>query len=153
MTLKDRHLTLKDPDIMFTVACLLLGLWLFMKVVQLRNFVPWNNKNWYIEGGAVVLWLAVAAQQEATEFDSETGRFCVKFACSPCVWWVLSGFLPQSKNMQSECRLIGDSKLPVGMNVSVDSYLSLYVSPAMNWWLVQGDASFVQRCWKNLSFQ
>ena len=29
-------------------------------------------------------------------------------------------------------RLIGHSKLPVGMNVSVDSCLSLYVSPVMN---------------------
>ena len=34
--------------------------------------------------------------------------------------------------------LIGDSKSPVGVNVSVDGCLSLYVSPEMNWWLVQG---------------
>uniref|UniRef100_A0A3Q3WUW2 PDZ domain-containing protein n=1 Tax=Mola mola TaxID=94237 RepID=A0A3Q3WUW2_MOLML len=43
-------------------------------------------------------------------------------------------------------RLIGHSKLPVGMNVSVDGCLSLYVSPAMNWRLIQGDSAFVRRC-------
>ncbi len=57
----------------------------------------------------------------------------------PVSAWVLSGyssFLPQSKDMQF--RLIGDSKLPVGVNVSVNGCLSLYVSPAVNWRLVQG---------------
>ena len=34
-------------------------------------------------------------------------------------------------------RLIVHSKLTVGVNVSVDGCLSLYVSPAMNWLLVQ----------------
>ena len=29
-------------------------------------------------------------------------------------------------------------KLPIGVNVSVDGCLSLYVSPVMNWRLVQG---------------
>ncbi len=47
-----------------------------------------------------------------------------------------SGFHPQSKHMQFV--LTGDSKLPVGANVSVNSCLSLYVSSAMNWRLVQG---------------
>lgn len=43
--------------------------------------------------------------------------------------WVSSGrssFLPQS-------RLIGDFKLPVGVNVSVKGCLSLWVSRVMNW--------------------
>ena len=35
-------------------------------------------------------------------------------------------------------RLIGDSKLPVGLNVRVSGCLSLCVSPAVNWRLVQG---------------
>ena len=46
--------------------------------------------------------------------------------------WVrsgFSGFLPHPKNMQSGVRLIGDSKVPVGVNVSVDGCLSLYVRP------------------------
>ncbi len=47
-----------------------------------------------------------------------------------------SGFPPLSKDMQ--IRLIGDSKLPAGVNVSVNGCLSLYVSPAMNRRLVQG---------------
>ena len=38
--------------------------------------------------------------------------------------------------------LIGPSELPVGVNVSMDGCLSLYVSPAMNWQLVQGDPAF-----------
>ena len=28
---------------------------------------------------------AVASKQEYPEFDSESGHFCVEFACSPCV--------------------------------------------------------------------
>ncbi len=59
----------------------------------------------------------------------------------PSVWslhvllmptWVFSGysgFLPQSKHMQ--VRLIGDSKLPIG--VSVSGCPSLYVSPVTDW--------------------
>ena len=42
--------------------------------------------------------------------------------------WVLSrysGFLPQSKNMQTRVRLFVHSKLPVGVNVIVDGCLSL----------------------------
>ena len=53
--------------------------------------------------------------------------------------WVLSGysgFLPQSRDMHDW--LIGVSKLPVRVNVRVSGCLSLYVSPAMNWRLVQG---------------
>ena len=38
--------------------------------------------------------------------------------------------------------LIGDSKLPVGVNMSVDGCLSLYVSNAMNSRLVQGDPAW-----------
>ncbi len=33
-------------------------------------------------------------------------------------------------------RLISDSKLPVGVNVSMSGCLSQYVSPVMNWGLV-----------------
>ena len=48
---------------------------------------------------------------------------------------------PASSHSPKTCnlgfRLIGLSTLPV--SVSVDGYLSLYVSPPMNWRLVQGD--------------
>ena len=37
------------------------------------------------------------------------------------------------KICKSGVRLIGRSKLPVGVNVSVDCCLSLYVSPSMKW--------------------
>ncbi len=41
-----------------------------------------------------------------------------------------SGFLLQSKDVL--VRLIGDSKLPLGVNVSISGCLFLYVSPVMN---------------------
>ena len=41
-------------------------------------------------------------------------------------------------------RLTGHSKLPVGVNVSVDGCLSLYVSPAMNNQLIQGNVAFAK---------
>lgn len=39
--------------------------------------------------------------------------------------------------------LIGDSKLPLGVNASVNGCLSLYVSPASGSWPVQGIPSFL----------
>ena len=57
----------------------------------------------------------------------------------PVLAWVYSGcsgFLPHSKNKQ--VRWIVDSKLPVGVNVSVNGCLSLCVSPAIVWRPVQG---------------
>ncbi len=37
-----------------------------------------------------------------------------------------------------QVRLTDDSLSPIGVNVSVNGYLSLFVSPVMNWRLVQG---------------
>lgn len=45
-------------------------------------------------------------------------------------------FLPQSKDMQ--VRLIGDPKLPVDVNVSMNGFLSLPVSPVIDYQPVQG---------------
>ncbi len=56
----------------------------------------------------------------------------------PVSVWVpsrYSSFLLQSKHMQ--VGLIGDPKLPLGGNQSMNGCLSLYVSPVMNWQLVQ----------------
>ena len=61
-------------------------------------------------------------------FESESGCFFVEFACSPRVCAGLLRtlrFPPKVQNMQSGGRLIGDSKLPVGVNVSVGG---LYMS-------------------------
>ena len=62
-------------------------------------------------------------------------------------FWIrafLCGFSPgnlASSHSPKTCklgvRLIGHSQLAVGVKVSVDACLSLYVSPAMNWQLVQ----------------
>ncbi len=40
---------------------------------------------------------------------------------------LLVGFLPQSKDVQ--VRLLGDFKLPLGVNVSLNGCLSICVSP------------------------
>ncbi len=97
----------------------------------------------------------VASQQKGSGFETRSfcltsggscarypagvGPVCMEFACSLMSVLVpsgYSGFVPQSKDMQ--VGLIGDCKLPVGMNVSVNGCLSLYVSPAVNCQLVQG---------------
>ena len=61
------------------------------------------------------------------------------------------GFLPHSTNMQNEVDLIGDSKLPLSVNVSVDGCCSLHVT--VRW---TGDSSrvtppFAPTCWDRLS--
>ena len=67
------------------------------------------------------------------------------FLCGICMFSLyLFGFSPgtpassQILKNQNWGRLIGHSKLSIGVNVSMDGCLSLYVSPAMNWQLVQG---------------
>ncbi len=75
---------------------------------------------------------------------SERWIFHCLTARGPLVWncWVAwafmcgvyifcSGFLPQTEDMQ--VRLIHDSKLPVGVNVSMNGCLSLCVSLVMDW--------------------
>ncbi len=84
--------------------------------------------------------LTVASQHKSPGFDTRLDRDLPvwSFNVLPVSSWALcrySGFLHSPKT----CRLIGDSKLPVGVNVSVNGCLSLYVSPVMNWRLVQGE--------------
>ena len=68
-----------------------------------------------------------------------SGHLCVKFASTTWVLCRYSGFLPQSKHMQTGGKLIGHFKLLMGVNVSVDGCLAPYVSPVMKWQLVLGD--------------
>ncbi len=68
----------------------------------------------------------VASQQEGSRFKP------VAFACS----LQAPGVLLKSRDMQ--VRLTGGSKLPVGVNVSVNGCLSLCVSPVTAWRPVQG---------------
>ena len=44
-------------------------------------------------------------------------------------------------------RIIGHSKLPVGVNVRMNYCLLLHISPVMNWWLVQGVPHLTWSCW------
>ncbi len=64
----------------------------------------------------------VASQQEGSGFKptGQLGPFCVEFACSPraCV-----GFLPVLPPT-IQIRLIGDSKLSVGVNVKTFTVLN-----------------------------
>lgn len=53
--------------------------------------------------------------------------------CSPCGFWLP----PTVKKLTFWVRLISDSKLTIGVNMRV-CCLFLYVSPMMNWELVQG---------------
>merc|ERR1712035_272647 len=93
-------------------------------------------------GGAVVS--TAASQQEGPEFDPPAPRLGQGLSVRslhvlPVPAWVLSGysgFLPQSKDMH--VRLIGNSKLSVGVNVRLNGCSSLCVGPAINWRLVQG---------------
>ena len=85
---------------------------------------------------------AAASQQEGSGFDSTRGlgSFCVEFACSPrvCVGSLRVLRLPPTIQRHA-CgdRLIGDSKVALGVNVCVNGCLSL-CCPVMNWRLVQG---------------
>ncbi len=67
-------------------------------------------------GGAVAS--TVASQQEGSGFEptGRLGPFCVDSACSPRACAGSLRVLPQSKR---QVRLTSDSKLPVGVNVSV----------------------------------
>ena len=96
----------------------------------------------------------VASQRECSRFYPHLGPFCVEFACSPVYAWVLSGysgFFPLSKNMH--VRLIGDSKLSLGVSVSVCGCLSRLslCGPVMDWQPVQGVPRLSpDDCWDRL---
>ncbi len=71
----------------------------------------------------------VSSQQEGSGFEPHLSVWSLHVVSVST--WVPSGILLQSKAMQ--VGLIGNSKLPVGVNVSMDCCLSLRVSPVMNW--------------------
>ena len=84
-----------------------------------------------LRGGVVVG--AVTSQQEGSWFESQLVLSVWSLHVLPVSAWVLSGysgFLPPSKNMH--VRLIGDSKLSLGVSVSVGDCLSL-CGPVMGW--------------------
>merc|ERR1712035_185044 len=86
-------------------------------------------------GGTVVQWLALPPHSKKVAGSILTWGLSVwSLHVLPVPAWVLSGysgFLPQSKDMH--VRLIGDSKLSVGVNVRVNGCSSLCVGPAINW--------------------
>ena len=87
----------------------------------------------------VVQWLALSPHSKRVPGLSQGGG---AFLCGVCMFSSCQrGFspgAPASSHSPKTCRLIGDSKLSVGVNVSVNGCLSLCVSPEMNWRLVQG---------------
>ena len=90
---------------------------------------PWGQHSVWVVA-------TVTSQQEG----SWSEPFCVELACSPCAYpgtRVSSGFssfLPQSKDMH--VWLVGGSKLPVGVIVSVHGCSSM-CGPVMDWRPVQ----------------
>ena len=68
--------------------------------------------------GAVVS--TIASQQDGSGFKPTSCVWSLHVLLVPA--WVLFGFLPQIENMH--LRLIGQSKLPVGVNVCVNDCLS-----------------------------
>jgi len=75
----------------------------------------------------------VASQQEGSWFLPGWG-VCM---FSPCQCGFSPG-APASSHSPKTCRLIGDSKLSISVNVSVNGCLSLCVSPVIVWRPVQG---------------
>jgi len=68
--------------------------------------------------------------------QGEGALLCGVCMFSPCQRGFPPG-APASSHSPKTCRLIGDSKLSVGVNVSVNGCLSLCVSPVIVWWPVQ----------------
>ena len=73
--------------------------------------------------------ITVDLKQEGREFYS--CAFCVAFACA--LYICMGTLVSSQKYAKLGVRLISYSKLPIGMNVSMDGCLSLYMSSAMNW--------------------
>jgi len=89
-----------------------------------------------LHGGVVVS--TVASQQEGSWFESQLGPFCVEFACSPhvCMGSLQVPWLPPTTQ---NC-LSGDSKLSLGVSVSVAGFLCRLslCGPVMDWRPVKG---------------
>ena len=90
-------------------------------------------------GGTVVWWLAPSphSKRVAGSIPGVGALLCGVCMFSPCQRGFPPG-APASSHSPKTCRLIGDSKLPVGVNVSVNGCLSLCVSPVIVWRPVQG---------------
>lgn len=70
-----------------------------------------------------------ASQQESAGFESSLSAWSLRVLhASVCVLFRDSGFLSQSRDVHG-VRVIGDTKLPIGVNVRANGYLSLCVSP------------------------
>ena len=92
---------------------------------------------------SVVWWLALLphSKRVARSIPGVGALLCGVCMFSPCQRGFSPG-TPASSHSPKTCRLgtrlIGDSKLSVGVNVSVNGCLSLCVSPAIVWRPVQG---------------
>lgn len=88
----------------------------------------------------------ISLPQNLVGFESTTWLvpFCVELACSirACVGSLRVLGLPPTvqRHSVSRIRLIGDSKLPIGVKVSVNGCLFLCLSPVVDWLPFQGVA-------------
>ena len=77
----------------------------------------------------------MAAQCLALLLHSKRVLGCVEFTCSLDEVFLQVLWLPPT--IQRHAGMLDCSKLSVGVNVSVNGCFSLYVSPVMNWRLIQ----------------
>ena len=97
----------------------------------------------FLQGGTVVWWLALSphSKRVAGSIPGVGALLCGVCMFSPCQRGFSPG-TPASSHSPKTCRLgtrlIDNSKLSVGVNVSVNGCLSLCVSPAIVWRPVQG---------------
>ncbi len=91
-----------------------------------------NNNNNNNDGGTVVQWLVLSRHSKKVLGSNPPAN------CGVCMFSLCLHGTPASSHSPKTCRLIGDSKLPIGVNVSVSGCLSLYVGPVTDWRPVQG---------------
>ena len=107
--------------------------WIYFRIKQISSDPEAGTSSLCLSGGTEVQWLTLSPHGKKVRCSrSGSGCFCVEFTCSPCVCvgslWVLRvlRLLPQSSNMKTGVSgSIGDSKSPVGLNVSVDGCMSV----------------------------
>ena len=80
----------------------------------------------------VMVVSTVASQQEGSWFKPQQGSFCVEFPCSPCPCVGFLQVLQLPPTVHRHVWLIGGSKLPGGVIVSVHGCSSTS-GPVMDW--------------------
>lgn len=105
-----------------------------MVVFQNVNHIRW--KKWSTVGQWLTLFPHSKKKKDPAFKAGRLGLFFVEFMFCLCLNWFSRGTLAfsHSPNHMFVVRLTGDSKVGVGVNVSVNGCLSFCVIPALDWW-------------------